>query len=155
MLLRCFFYINTELLPTPQTLRFSHRDKREARVTGDETQGTRMNAKAPACPFSPSCLWRAQIFIDRGYRKQRVRLAIRWFRVRVLLWELAGFVLGSSELKSSVTLVISQFVAFCQLGYLILLCCNRVKSEGLHNIYSLLKQNIKSCYDKRQRQREG
>lgn len=50
MLLRCFFYINTELLSTPQALRFSHRDKREARVTGDETQGTRVNAKAPACP---------------------------------------------------------------------------------------------------------
>ena len=56
-------------------LRFSHRDKREARVTGDETQGTRINAKAPARPFVPSRLRRAQIFIDKGYRRQRVNSA--------------------------------------------------------------------------------
>ena len=30
----------------------------------------------------------------------------------------------------------------------------RAKSEALENIYSLLKQNIKSCYAKRRRQRE-
>ena len=30
----------------------------------------------------------------------------------------------------------------------------RAKSEGLDNIYSLLKQNIKSCNAERQRQRE-
>ena len=30
----------------------------------------------------------------------------------------------------------------------------RAKSEALNNIYSLLKQNIKSCYAKRRRQRE-
>ena len=30
----------------------------------------------------------------------------------------------------------------------------RAKSEALDNIYSLLKQNIKSCYAKQQRQRE-
>ena len=29
----------------------------------------------------------------------------------------------------------------------------RAKSEPLYNIYSLLKQNIKSCNDKRRRQR--
>ena len=71
----------------------------------------------------------------------------------------AGFVLGSSVLKSSVTLVNSQLVAFCQLGFLILLCCkiyrfSQAKIEALDNIYSLLKQNIKSCFAKRQRQRE-
>ena len=36
---------------------------------------------------------------------------------------LAGFVLGRPEFKFSATLVNSQLVAFCQLGFLILLCC--------------------------------
>ena len=54
---------------------------------------------------------------------QRVGLAIRRSRVRVPLWPLAGFVLGLSEFKFSATLVNSQLVAFCQLGFLILLCC--------------------------------
>ena len=54
---------------------------------------------------------------------QRVGLAIRRSRVRVPLWPLAGFVLGRSEFKFSATLVNSQLVAFCQLGFLILLCC--------------------------------
>ena len=45
-------------------------------------------------------------------------------RVRVALWALAGLlVLGRPELKSSATLVNSQLVASCQLGFLILLCC--------------------------------
>ena len=35
----------------------------------------------------------------------------------------AGFVLGRPEFKFSATLVNSQLVAFCQLGFLILLCC--------------------------------
>ena len=30
----------------------------------------------------------------------------------------------------------------------------RAKSKALDNIYSLLKQNIKSCYAKRRRQKE-
>ena len=54
---------------------------------------------------------------------QRVGLAIRRSRVRVLLWPLAGFVLGRPEFKFSAMLVNSQLVAFCQLGFLILLCC--------------------------------
>ena len=54
---------------------------------------------------------------------QRVGLAIRRSRVRVPLWPLAGFVLGRPEFKFSATLVNSQLVAFCQLGFLILLCC--------------------------------
>ena len=49
---------------------------------------------------------------------QRVGLAIRWFRVRVPLWPLAGFVLGRPEFKSSATLVDSQLVASYQLGFL-------------------------------------
>ena len=53
---------------------------------------------------------------------QRVGLAIRRSRVRVPLWPLAGFVLGRPEFKFSATLVNSQLVAFCQLGFLILLC---------------------------------
>ena len=36
---------------------------------------------------------------------------------------LAGFVLGCPEFKSSATLVNSQLVACCQVGFLILLCC--------------------------------
>ena len=43
--------------------------------------------------------------------------------VRVPLWPLAGFVLGRPEFISSATLVNSQLVASCQLGFLILLCC--------------------------------
>ena len=54
---------------------------------------------------------------------QRVGLAIRRSRVRVPLWPLAGFVLGRPEFKFSTTLVNSQLVAFCLLGFLILLCC--------------------------------
>ena len=54
---------------------------------------------------------------------QGVGLAIRRSRVRVPLWPLAGFVLGRPEFKFSATLVNSQLVAFCQLGFLILLCC--------------------------------
>ena len=53
---------------------------------------------------------------------QWVELAIRWSQVRVPLWPLAGFVLGRPELKSSATLVNSQLVASCQLGFLTLLC---------------------------------
>ena len=48
---------------------------------------------------------------------QRVGLAIRWSPVRVPLWPLAGFVLGHPEFKSSATLVNSQLVASCQLGF--------------------------------------
>ena len=38
-------------------------------------------------------------------------------------WPLARFVLGRLEFKSSATLVNSQVVASCQLGFEILLCC--------------------------------
>ena len=55
---------------------------------------------------------------------QRVGLAVRRSRVRVPLWPLAGFVLGRLEFKSSATLVNSQLVASCQLGFLILLYLN-------------------------------
>ena len=48
---------------------------------------------------------------------QCVRLTIRWSWVRVLLWPLAGFVLGHPGLKSSATLVNSKLVASCQLGF--------------------------------------
>ena len=45
-------------------------------------------------------------------------------QVQVLLWPLAGFVpVGHPEFKSLATLVNSQLVASCQLGFLILLCC--------------------------------
>ena len=54
---------------------------------------------------------------------QRVGLAIRRSWVRVPLWPLAWFVLGRPEFKFSATLVNSQLVASCQLGFLILLCC--------------------------------
>ena len=58
-----------------------------------------------------------------GPSGQRAGLAIRVSRVPVSLWPLAGFVLGRREFKSSATLVNSQLVASCQLGFLILLCC--------------------------------
>ena len=48
---------------------------------------------------------------------QRDGLAIRRSWVRVLLWPLAGFVLGRPEFKFSATLVNSQLVVSCQLGY--------------------------------------
>ena len=48
---------------------------------------------------------------------QRVGLAIRRSRVQVPLWPLAGFVLGRPEFKFSATLVNSQLVASCQLGF--------------------------------------
>ena len=48
---------------------------------------------------------------------QCVGLAIRRSRVPVLLWPLAGFVPGSAGFKSSATLVNSQLVASCQLGF--------------------------------------
>ena len=38
-------------------------------------------------------------------------------------WPLAGFALGPPEIKSLAMLVNRQLVAFCQLGFLILLCC--------------------------------
>ena len=47
----------------------------------------------------------------------RVGLAIWRSWVRVPLWPLAGFVLGHPEFKSSATLVNSQLVASCQLGF--------------------------------------
>ena len=54
---------------------------------------------------------------------QLVGLAIWRSRLRFPLWPLAGFVLGHPEFKSLATLVNSQLVASCQLGFLIHLCC--------------------------------
>ena len=48
---------------------------------------------------------------------QPVGLTIRRSRVRVPLWPLAGFVSNRPEFKSLATLVISQLVALCQLGF--------------------------------------
>ena len=53
---------------------------------------------------------------------QRVELAIWRPRVRILLWSLAGFVLGFPEFKSEATLVNNQLFSSFQLGFLILLC---------------------------------
>ena len=53
---------------------------------------------------------------------QRVRLVIRQSWAQVPLWLFAGFVLSHSELKSLASLVNSQLVASCQVGFLILLC---------------------------------
>ena len=48
---------------------------------------------------------------------ERVGLAIRQSLVRILLWPLAGFVLRRPEFKFTATLVNSQLVASCQLGF--------------------------------------
>ena len=48
---------------------------------------------------------------------RRVGLAIRRSRARVPFWPLAGFVLGRPKFKFSATLVNSQLVASCQLGF--------------------------------------
>ena len=53
---------------------------------------------------------------------QRVGLSVQQSQIQVLLWPVAGFVLGRSEFKSPAMLVISQLVASCQVGFLILLC---------------------------------
>ena len=57
-----------------------------------------------------------------GQHVRRVGLAIRRSRIRALLRPFAGFVLDRPEFKSSATLVNSQMVASCQLGFLIMLC---------------------------------
>ena len=57
---------------------------------------------------------------------QRIGLAIRRSWVRVPRWQLAGFVLGRPEIKSSATLVNSRLVTFRQLGFLILICSIRI-----------------------------
>ena len=92
--------------------------------------------KFPKSPFWPAgrvlssdkhkliCSSSCQVYGEAAWPSgQRVGLAIRQSRVRVPLWPLAGFVLGRPEFKFSATLVNSQLVAFCQLGFLILLCC--------------------------------
>ena len=50
---------------------------------------------------------------------QHIGLTIWRSWVRVPLWPLTGFVLGRPKFKSLATLVNSQLVAFCQLGFLI------------------------------------
>ena len=55
-------------------------------------------------------------------RGQRVELAIQQSQIHILLWPLAGFVLGLPEFKSTATLLISQPVASCEVGVVILLC---------------------------------
>ena len=48
-----------------------------------------------------------------------------------VLWPLAGFVLGCSELKSVAALVNSQLVISCQFGFLISLCSIRISCLSL------------------------
>ena len=55
-------------------------------------------------------------------RGHRVGLLTQQSHVWVLLWPLAGFVLGRPEFKSSDTLVNSQLVVSCQFGISRLLC---------------------------------
>ena len=52
---------------------------------------------------------------------QQVGLALQWSQIQVQLWSLAGFVLRHPKFKSSATLVYSQLVSSCQLGFSILL----------------------------------
>ena len=66
--------------------------------------------------FPPSCLH--LLYKDAAWPSgQCIRLTIWQSRVRVPLWPLAGFVLSCPEFKSSATLVKSQLVASCQLGF--------------------------------------
>ena len=70
-------------------------------------------------------LWRRARFREVAWQSvQRVGCAIRRSRplVRVQFSWVAGFVHGRPELKSSVTLVHNQLVAFCQLEFLIVFC---------------------------------
>ena len=53
----------------------------------------------------------------------RVGLTMQQSQARDPLQRLAGFVLCHPEFRSFATLVNSQLVASCQLGFLILLCC--------------------------------
>lgn len=55
-------------------------------------------------------------------RGQRVELAIQQSQIHILLWPLAGLVLGLPEFKSTATLLISQPVGSCEVGVVILLC---------------------------------
>ena len=55
-------------------------------------------------------------------RGQRVGLAIQQSQIHIPLWPLAGFVLSLPEFKSTATLLISQPVASCEVGFVILLC---------------------------------
>ena len=54
---------------------------------------------------------------------QHVRLRIWQSWIWILLWSLAGFVLGCPNVKYSATLVYSQLVTSNQLGFVILWCC--------------------------------
>ena len=66
--------------------------------------------------FPPSCLH--LLYKDAAWPSgQCIRLTIWQSRVQVPLWSLAGFVLSCPEFKSSATLVKSQLVASCQLGF--------------------------------------
>lgn len=53
---------------------------------------------------------------------QHVGLAIQQSQIHILLWPLAGLVLGLPEFKSTATLLISQPVVSCEVGVVILLC---------------------------------
>ena len=64
-----------------------------------------------------------KVFLFLFFSGLRVRLAIWRSLVRVSLRPLAEFNLGCPKFKSLATLVNSQLVATCQLGFLILLCC--------------------------------
>ena len=52
---------------------------------------------------------------------RQVTICQSW--VRVPLWQIAGFVPGRPELKSSASVVNSQLVASCHFRFLFLLCC--------------------------------
>ena len=72
--------------------------------------------------FPPSCVH--LLYKDAAWPSgQCIRLTIWQSRVRVPLWPLAGFVLSCPEFKSSATLVKSQLVASCQLGFFNPVCC--------------------------------
>ena len=64
-----------------------------------------------------------QLLTDREAAWPSGQRVGRAFRVRFPLWPLAEFVLGRPEFKSSATLVNSQLVAICLLGFLIMVCC--------------------------------
>ena len=55
-------------------------------------------------------------------RGQRVGLTIQQSPIHILLWPLAGLVLGLPKFKSTATLLISQPVGSCEVGVVILLC---------------------------------
>ena len=72
-------------------------------------------------------------------RGQRVGLAIQQSQIHIPLWPLAGFVLSLPEFKSTATLLISQPVASCEVGVLILEALRVISVKFLHVISLLYK----------------